>query len=314
MEAPLKTNRRNVHWVPIVAVSIMLAVVGIIGMVIWLGNNSPPEITLEQIAGDHALFNSVINDRSDIAKGEFTRFPWTDDTFILRTSVLPEITQNTKRTTKLSGDGRNFSVETTTDYWVYFSDYDPVSNRLVTAEADVLVELRDQKVAIPVKIAIGMTDSLPSISERTARAIAKLDKGSHALQMKVAYYPRNTYYPRHRYIDELSDIKNLLSRLQQRAEADWTEKEHKRILSENEEYQALLKQHSDALTGADFEKLTEIEKNQYRRQWDLKAEAWRQSRVLPSNLFDPITALRDYIFILPVKIQAIDGIKLKSPD
>lgn len=318
MERILKTKK--VHTL------MVLALISMFVLVMSACKESPPKVlTVEQIADSHIAFNSVINDRSGIVTGKFFRFPWEGDKFILSTNLLPEIKQSTERIApKVSRDGREVSVKTVTEYWVELSEFgnSPIFGPPVTR--DVMVKWGGAEIPVPVKIRVIVLR--PSyISEKTAQAIRDLPDGKlNEWELRASdflgynslddqYYPNFEQYLEHRAVPEqlligdlshLTELLPILLAISKNSVGDATRKTYERILFANAEYQTLEQRNWEALSSS--EKI---------RRHELWNKAFEQARELhPYPVFDPKTALEDYVFILPVTVQAIDGIKIESPD
>lgn len=301
----------------------MIALIALIALLLSAcgsGSSSPPLLTIDQIADSHALFNSVVNDRKDIINGEFTRFPWGGDTFILETDALPEVTENTKKIKTVSDDGRKITVETSTNYRLSFGvqPFGPPVTR------DVMVEWKGEEIAIPIKIGVEVLWGL-SISEKTALGIKSLTDGSHvwkvkansSLSISIYSYFGNGGLKTHLYkgskeilIGNLSDMNLLLGTLQNLAikkaeEATMINRveEETRILSEDPEYQELEQKKWTLSTDErySYKKLESKARIQAKKTWSEVPIA-----------FDPKTAFKDYVFVLSVTVEAIDGVKIEA--
>lgn len=265
---------------------------------------SPPELTVDEIADNYALFFSVKHDRSDIEEGVFTLTPWEGNRFLLKSNSLPELKKTIIR--EESYIRRTITVKPKYEFESF--SLGPTVSR------SIWIEWKGKEIPIRVNIQVLALGS--TVGKEAAHLIAGSGRSLLTWQLKVANYPRHriqegynaqlsckalneipiTVYSLHRIYNLLEYAEELEQGLCGEIEKTLEGNSEYRELKEMARFGFFLAHQADAY---------------YKIRFEAKQEAKLSMDPPEDYQFNPSEALNDVVFVLPVRVEAIDGIEMK---
>ena len=284
----------------LVLLFIALSLVGI-----WNLPEDIPTLTSSQIAHAYEAYFTIKHDEEQIKSGTFTVFPWREDSFMLAFSSKPEVIRKERTSREESLDGRKISINTDIEY--AFDDFP-----LAPAEMrEIKLKWGEETVVVPVYIQVVARGAL--VGKKSADFLRNLQEGEHIYKVRVAktiggeyqgFSPVNVFsnLPQIKagYLGRLPEILKYTTTKEWRG--DLVRMEFWRILKTEPIHQKVVKE----------EKLSNEERQAYYKLLD---EARKQADEITGSangvFSQTVLADKGVVFILPVDIEEVDGVKIE---